>query len=314
MENIIEVLKDKGGKVYIQTHDYPDFDALASAHGLYLFFKHFDIDAKIIYCGLLTDFVKNALEKLSGYILSSCKKCEKFSFPIITVDTTPFAGNITKLDAEYLGFIDHHIKYCRTKKNYVLKKCQKRGSNSTIVANLLFKYDIPIDKNSASILAIGLITDTLSFYRGITKDDLKVYYELFIRMDKNIVNYLTFNKIKLNDLHYYRNAIDSLKVIGKFGLVLLRNLEDKNSLGIMGDFFLSILEIEVTILVNYTKSATFISIRSENEKISAENLVKTILQGKGSGGGHTYMAAGACDGFLDINEIYDIISKYEREV
>ena len=42
---LIELLK--GHKVYLQTHNFPDPDALASAYGLQQFLKHYDIDSTI---------------------------------------------------------------------------------------------------------------------------------------------------------------------------------------------------------------------------------------------------------------------------
>ena len=44
---LVEVLK--GHKVYIQTHNFPDPDAIASAYGLKVFLHAFEIEADICY-------------------------------------------------------------------------------------------------------------------------------------------------------------------------------------------------------------------------------------------------------------------------
>ena len=49
LEQLLQVISKK--VVFIQTHNYPDQDALASAQGLKLLLEHFGIQAVICYKG-----------------------------------------------------------------------------------------------------------------------------------------------------------------------------------------------------------------------------------------------------------------------
>ena len=127
------------------------------------------------------------------------------------------------------------------------------------------------------------------------------------------LNYIIRNKLSVKDLQSYYKAINSFKLFGDIGLVFVDNPSDKNILGIIGDFFLSLKEVSVNILAARTEGGTLLSVRSEDENLKANETVNYILKGIGSGGGHVYMAGGFTEKLLDKNFIIEKIKRLNNE-
>ena len=68
IESIDKLIKSlqKERFVYIQPHNYPDHDAIASAYGLQYLFEQFGVESKIVYQGNIErNSLKQMIKKLS---------------------------------------------------------------------------------------------------------------------------------------------------------------------------------------------------------------------------------------------------------
>ncbi len=312
---LIDLIKNRyNSKIIIQPHDFPDYDALASSFGLKKYLQNFGIKSLIYFDGFLSQFINEEfLEYLDiPYTKNIYVESNFESFnAVVTVDTMPENTNITKINGkEYIGFIDHHIHNTKDK-DYHFEIYEKSAAVSSIIIEL-YKNNpgIEISDNVANSLAIGLLTDTNSLSRGVEKNDLLNYYYLFNKIDTEYVNYIVRNKISVDDLSYYYRAIKSLKMFGEIGLIIIDKVSNRNIVGIIGDFFISLKELSVIIMVNRMDAGTYISIRSEDDRYKANSLIKYIVKDIGQGGGHTYMAAGYTDKKLQ----YDFFKKVIGDV
>lgn len=295
MDQLLDYLKDTNEELLIQTHDFPDYDALASAFGLQKLLQKLKVRCRIIYQGKILSHVQTRfLDVLHIKLTNAAELSERvLKKPLFVVDTTPNAGNIRLANDRCIGFIDHHRSEKRVrKKDYVYHNRIIIGSTSTLIAQLYQKYEVPIAKNVASALAVGLLTDTLFLSRGVKKTDLNMYYYLLQRFDPHYVYSAARNKLRQEDLIHYQKAISSIQIESNVSLVVTKDVEDKNVLGVMGDFFLSLSEVNINILVNSLDSGTYVSVRSEDPLVSAITVVWKIIGANGKGGGHSYMAAG----------------------
>ena len=62
IEQLVELCKDK--TVYIQTHNFPDPDAIASAYGLQKLMKLYGIDTKLCYAGRIDKLSASKMLKM----------------------------------------------------------------------------------------------------------------------------------------------------------------------------------------------------------------------------------------------------------
>ena len=86
IKKLIKTLKNKK-RIFIQTHNYPDHDAVASAFALQYLLKSFKIDSNIIFHGdILRDSLQRMIDKLNIPILPHYKHELNDEDTIVIVD------------------------------------------------------------------------------------------------------------------------------------------------------------------------------------------------------------------------------------
>lgn len=134
----------KGHKTYIQTHNFPDPDAIASAYGLQYFLQQFGIDAILCYDGsidklstkrMLTVF---SMEILHADLLADMQESDY----IVTVDGQKYNTNFTDLPGDEVACVDHHpqVRDC----GYHYKDIRMAGACSSIVVSYYREMGIAI--------------------------------------------------------------------------------------------------------------------------------------------------------------------------
>ena len=307
MEPLARRLKKEKKSLLIQTHDFPDYDAIAAAYGLKVFLNHYGLSSDICYAGKIPLFVRDGFLKSMELDLYPLNAVLDQTRPVMVVDTNPYTGNLTPLDNPYWGFIDHHINNYDPSRDYCFRDVRKIGATSSILASYFSRFKVPLPSAAATALAVGLFTDTFNLIRGVSEEDLKAYAFLFPRMDAELMKLSVINKLTVDDLDYYKKAIDSLVVVNGMAVVTVTGISDRNLLGIMADFFLSLMEVNANLMINITEEGVHFSCRSLDGSINAARMVRSLTGKRGSGGGHSYMAGGFLPGQVDIKEIHAIL-------
>ena len=307
MESLIRKLKREKKSLLIQTHDFPDYDAIAAAYSLSVFLSHYGLSSDICYAGKIPVFVRDGFLRsleLDLYPVNAVLDQER---PVLVVDTNPYTGNLTHLENPYWGFIDHHLNNYDPARKYFFRDVQEIGATSSIIAPYFNRFDVPLPVSPATALAVGLFTDTFNLTRGVSQEDLKAYTFLFPRMDAELMKISVTNKLTVDDLEFYKKAIDSLVVLNGIAVVTVTGISNRNLLGIMADFFLSLMEVTVNLMINITEEGTHLSCRRLDDSINAAHLVRSLTGERGSGGGHNYMVGGFIPGQVDIKKIHAIL-------
>ena len=101
----------QGKHIYIQTHNFPDPDAIASAFGLQRLLALYDVQSTLCYDG--------RIDKLSASKMLEAFQIQMFSYEqlrpnmaeedyVICVDAQKHSGNITDFVGDEIACIDHH--------------------------------------------------------------------------------------------------------------------------------------------------------------------------------------------------------------
>lgn len=284
------------GAVFIQTHNFPDHDALAAACGMKRLLEHFGVASRIVYGG---DLARASLVNMAGGLgiealsVDLVRAEEAVGAAVIMVDGCRGNKNMKELDgAALIGVVDHHdtshaegVPYVDIRPSY--------GSCSTIIYTYFESLGVPVDRVTATALMIGLCVDTAILMRNITEDDARAYFGLFSIADNEFVQSMVRNNIEAADLAYYRHAIDNVKIEGGAAFCFLRSGCSQNLLGIMADFFLSLEEVTFVMLCAENDGRIIFSLRSEDRRWNAANIIQDLLGSKGAGGGHHNMAGGS---------------------
>ena len=296
LNELIDLLKakqDDGNRVYVQTHNFPDPDAIASAYGMQKILAAFGIDADICYHGQIDRVNTRKMLELMNIQMYSRDDLENVmseNDPIICVDSQKDGGNILDLIGDEVACVDHHPTVCEAE--YFYKDVRILGSCSTIVAGYFRELDVPMDRLTATALLYGLKMDTLGFSRGVHDEDIEAFAYLHRLADNEKLNILEHNQLMFNDLGAYGAAITGVEVYGRMGLSRIPFDCPDALIAIASDFLLSLDEVEVAIIYAARNDGYKFSVRSEVANVDAGKLVSKALDGIGNGGGHAFMAGG----------------------
>ncbi len=298
----------EGRQVYIQTHNFPDPDAIASAYGLQKLFENFGISSTIIYVG--------KIDKLSTTKMIETFGIELFSHDsiandlrdddyIICVDSQKNAGNILDVTGEEIAAIDHHPTFVQVEYRYFDQRIV--GACATIIAGYFKDLGLKPDTKTATALLYGLKMDTLQFVRGVTAEDIAAYAFLFDYSDEETLLKLEGNNMEYKDLQAYGAAIENIKLYGTAGFSKINFACPDALIAILSDFILSLVEVEIAIVYSEREDGVKISVRSERPSVHAGEVARKALEGIGSGGGHAAMAGGfvSKDNYINLGNYRD---------
>ena len=282
-----------GRHIYIQTHNFPDPDAIASVFGLQRLLEMRGITSTLCYDG--------RIDKLSASRMLDTFRLRMFPYGqlrsrmsgqdyVICVDAQKHSGNITDFIGDEVACIDHHPTFVPVEYRY--QDIRLTGACSTLIAHYYQQLGIKPDPDTATALLYGMKMDTLQFSRGVTELDIEMFAFLFPLCDQRILMRLERNTMEFSDLKAYGAAIESIELYDNMGISVLPFPCPDALIASLSDFILSLREVEVAVMFSYREDGIKFSVRSENPDIHAGDLVHDALCGYGDGGGHATMAGG----------------------
>ncbi len=295
----------KEKSVAVICHIRPDGDAIGSAVALYLGLNSINIKAQV-FCDDIIPQKFNFLESVRDI-----KREFKGDFSaIIAVDS----ADITRIGDFAIPFdshkntynLDHHVSNNRyAKNNFVLDL----ASNAENVFALLKELGVNITKEIASLLLMGVMTDTGGFkHQNVTENTLSVASELVkLGADNTLIYYNCFTKqtkqraklfaLTMGKIRYFLD--DRFAVISIFQKDLEETGATPDQTEGFIDFIMGIEGVEV--------GASVMQIDKNKYKISfraRETDVNAVAQAFG-GGGH--VLASGCQIYGEYEEVIDKI-------
>lgn len=291
IKDLIEICRKK--HVFIQTHNFPDPDAIGSAFGLQRLLRRFGIETTICYDGHIDKLsTEKMLETLRIEMLSAAEagamlRDEDY---IICVDSQKNGGNMTDFTGDEIAAIDHHPTYVPIAYQY--SDIRPVGACASIIALYYRDLRVAPDAAAATAMLYGIKMDTLQFTRGVTEADIEAFSYLLPYIDRRAMAQLELNKLEFRDLKAYGAAIENTRIYGYYGFSRIPFPCPDAMIAILADFILSLVEVEVAIIYCEREDGFKFSVRSEREDVDAGSLTRTALAGLGDGGGHAAMAGG----------------------
>lgn len=290
LDELLEVLTKK--HVFIQTHNYPDQDAIASAAGLKELLKYKKIEATICYQGQIDKAnTMKMVELLNIELYHVSQILMDKDDEIILVDSQKGNVNIEDLIGYEVACIDHHCIMDIAQYSFSDIRSDV-GACASIIASYFVENNIPISRETATTLAYGIRMDTHTLARGASDLDIDMFCLLCKNADMDILSRFYFSDITVKDLNSYQRAITNLKINGLIGITRLEENCTEAMLGSISDFILSLAEIEFSIISTRRAGGVKFSVRSVDKNIDASKIIRDALKGIGDGGGHAVMAAG----------------------
>ncbi|MGN0515149.1 MAG: bifunctional oligoribonuclease/PAP phosphatase NrnA [Lachnospiraceae bacterium] len=291
IEEIINCLEKK--HVYIQTHNFPDPDAVSSAYGMHELLKKYGIDSTICYKGKIDRY---SMVRLIDYLdvnivnldmLSSIEVTDE----IILVDSQQGNVNLVDLAGDKVISIDHHPTFEKVDYRYSDIRPEV-GACASIVASYFVEAGIPVDEKTATALMYGIKIDTANLSRGVSQLDLDMFYKLYWSANQDMLNKMGRSEIQFNDLRAYANAIRNIKIFDNISIAHTGEDCPESLIASISDFMLSLSEVDCSIVYSLRQDGIKLSVRSCDPNIDSGKIANLALRGIGSGGGHQSMAGG----------------------
>ncbi len=302
--------------VYIQTHNFPDPDAIASAFALKELLAKYEIEASICYKGKIerystTDFVKRLDIQLTNLDDLTNMPADA---EIILVDSQKGNSNIFDAPGESIICIDHHPTYQKNAGvQYRYRDIRPAmGACATMIAGYYFDNGIEMSTSVATALLYGIKTDTMGLSRGVSQEDVDVFQKLYRKSDLNVMQSLEHCSLTLEDLKAYANAINSIEIFENVSFANTGKDCPEALIAKISDFMLDLVEVDFCVVYSMKEDGLKLSVRSMGE-LDAGAITNVALEGIGGGGGHAVMAGGfvpfSIGMVTDLHELTEQIEK-----
>ncbi len=288
---------NKYSRIYIQTHDNPDADALASGFGLYAYFKSQGADVTLFYSGQRQiqksnlKIMVHELEIPVVYIAPPRPEDPPLQGLLITVDCQYGASNVTRFEAENVYIIDHHQVEADDVSHALIRP--DLGGCSTLVWRLLGDegFDLESNLNLCTALYYGLSMDT------------NIFAEITHPYDKDLRDSMPYKAAVIRRMNNANISIGELEMAGVAMIRAIHNDEyryalihtapcDPNLLGVISDFLLQVDQVDTCIVYYQDNHGIKYSVRSCIKEVKANELASYVAEDIGSGGGHMDKAGG----------------------
>lgn len=279
-------------KIYIQPHNIPDPDAIASAFGLKCFLESQGFTPEIIYVESIEKANSKTMVEMFSIdmvLMDPAHEVGDNEF-IILIDTQLSHSNVTNLNPINVGVVDHH-RFMGNEHYKFMDIRPDFGACCTIVASYFQEAGVTPDRDVATAMLYAIMTDTDNLVRSSNQMDLEMFYWLYKMSNLSQMKHLRMNEIGLADLEAYTRALQNIEIYGSTCFVDIGDCNDSLQ-GTISDMVFTIENVDT--IVSYAKrdDGIKLSIRSGDRKIKANDLVNFIIDEKGKGGGHDEMAGG----------------------
>lgn len=300
--------------VYIQMHNYPDQDALATAFGLQALLAKKGKQTTICYNGQIDKYnTIKMIERLDIAIFNADEFKMEAGDEIILVDGQKGNINMEDFVGNKIACIDHHPIQAITDYRFYDIRSQV-GACSSIIAEYFVENNIELPMNVATALNYGITMDTTHLSRRVSDLDIDMFSYLYKKSDLEILQSFENCSLRREDLTAYQDAISNLKLYGRLGIAKIGDDCSEAIIGSISDFLLTLSEIDCTLVYAYRVGGLKFSIRSEAKSVDAGKLIKEALKGFGDGGGHATMAAGFLPNLSTEKEINEMASLIEQRI
>jgi nanoRNase/pAp phosphatase (c-di-AMP/oligoRNAs hydrolase) len=287
------------GKVLIILHDNPDPDCLASALALrHILISLVGEEPTIAFSGMIARSENLTMAKVLEIPLVPFDIINLSNFGVICMlDTQPGAGNNSLgLDAVVDIVIDHHPLKEMTRNCKWVDVRDNYGITATILYEYLLAFDLEISPELATAIFYAIKSDTQDLGREANTPDKEAYLKLFSLTDKELLCQIMNPRQPAEYFSTIRRAIDRARMYGRAVVADMQHLAFPELVAEMADFLLKLEGIDAVLAFGEFSGEMFLSIRCVAENLNAGEIMRSILDGLGSGGGHANMAGGKISG------------------
>ena len=291
---IIEWLRGKGS-ILIVTHDHPDPDALAAAFALqHLILVKTGQEATIAFGGVIGRRENLVMVSELGIKSKPIEDLDLDTFnAICMVDTQPGTGNNSyPIDRRVDLVIDHHQLREQTHSCRWVDVRPEYGASASILFEYLQSQEVKIATKLATILFYAIKSETEDLGRDWTKSDRDAYLHLMPLCNNRILHEISRPKSSRLYFKYFESGLKNAKIYGNVLIFNLYDIDLPEIVAEIADFLMRVEGIEIVLGMGCYLDDGVLSMRTSHKETHAGALMQKVIQGLGTGGGHSMIAGG----------------------
>ncbi|MBI1852544.1 MAG: DHH family phosphoesterase [Planctomycetes bacterium] len=282
-------------RILVLTHDNPDPDAIASSLGIERLVKaRLRGKVDLAYGGIVGRAENNAMFQVLRVDAVPLSLLDLDMYQaFVLVDTQPGFGN-NSLSGSHrpLCVIDHHPLRPETRKAAFYDVRPTFGATATIVDEYLVAAGVEVDSRVATALFYGIKSETQDLGREATSHEARAYADLFPRADKRIVAQIERAPIPREYFTMMEQALRGTQVFGNVAVTQLSKVDNPDMIAEFADFISRLDTIDWSLCMGRFNKDVFLSLRTVEPTADAGLVMKRLVSGIGTGGGHETMAGG----------------------
>lgn len=310
---LLETLRE-ASNVLIITHDDPDPDSIASALALaYLLEQRQGVRTTLAYGGIIGRAENKAMVRLLSIELTPSSGLDPGRYDTVAlVDAQPGAGNVTlSSDLAPTVTIDHHSDAHSVLEGVPFVDLRGScGATSTMLTGYLRAAGVTPDRRTATALFYGIKADTMGLARSAGDADVDAYLYLLPLSDTKVLAQIEQAQVPLAYFQAFERALERTFIYDDVVICDLGAMDWPDLAAEMADFLLRWEGARWIICTGLYGEEIVISVRTTDIDASAGRVVQAVVEGLGTGGGHTLMAGGRVP--LDGESPRDLVRKLRR--
>ena len=294
--HLLRLLADKRN-ILITTHEHPDPDALASSLALSTL-----LSAKLPGAKVSISFKGRAGGGINEIFVQTVNlkpvPWDEAALPqydaIVLVDTQPpFSNSPLPPGVLPTAVIDHHRSRGRRPKCPFCDIRPDVGSTSSIVFSYFMEVEQPISRDLGATLLFGIESDLAGAAGTPGELDNVALSGLTLVADTRKLYRMRYAPLPQAYFRAYANGVQNAMVYEQALTSFLDTIDSPEQPAVIADFLLRYDKVQWALVTAVYNGHLVMSLRTNDLRLSAADLMRRLTRNLGEGGGHRSKAGGA---------------------
>lgn len=294
VEQLRQILENHSTMLIVM-QDNPDPDSIAAAMALKKLANSLaDVQCSIAHGGTVGRAENRALIKYLGLNLRDIQQLDLSQYELFAmVDTQPGTGNNSlpeRIEPDVV--IDHHPCRPLTRHCRFTDIRSRYGATATIMFEYLECAKIKPEVSLATALLYAIRSDTQDLGRDTVHADIRGLTQLYTIANKRMLSEIQRGKVQRDYYQMLVNALKNAKVVDHAIITHLGRVENPDMIAEVADLLIRDDLTDWVMASGYTHNRLTISLRTSQEELPADKVIRALVARRGTGGGHPSYAGG----------------------
>ncbi len=294
-ERLLDVLAPFA-RIVLVSHVNPDPDALACMLGLQALLAHRlpEKPVSLTLEGMIARAENQAMVDLLQIPLIPIDQAPiDGTSAVVMVDSQPYTGRRANESAQPVAVLDHHetpgvlegVAFRDIRPNL--------GATSTMITGYLLEQEFPIDARLATALLYGIESEVSGYPREAGPADDGALVWLFPRADKDLLARIRNPRLPQSYFAVYLHSLSNAFLYQDVVVSYLGRVPQPDIIAELADFFIRFDQVGWAMCVGLFEDQLKISVRSDHIGGHGGEVLREVVDGLGTAGGHDKRAGGA---------------------